>query len=325
MKKNSLRNLLRCTVLAVSFGAVPAEAEEVLWVYTRGTDTRPQGSYELTLSDVMMKGKSSGEYVRHEIRPGVEYGVTDKYTIGAKAIIFKHDYSVKNSELDPMYTTQGEEGGKYNHTKLGGYQISNKYNILSAYKDPIGLSLGLNYEAREVYRLDGANINQKSYIGRVYLQKNWLDDKLVLAVNGVAELERRKATGESGEGDVLEEEVAFEMMAGLSYRVAPKHFLGVEWRHQRDHLTPTERGESLNPGHQQSNWDPNDISIGANHQYANYAGPSYHYAQKDWWMTVGALWQISGGGKAGRGVGGDGKNWDEHERVHIGLLTGLEF
>ncbi|MBL6664302.1 MAG: hypothetical protein ISQ34_00480 [Rickettsiales bacterium] len=310
---------------AATLSSPVAEAEEVLWVYTRGTDTRPKGSFEVQLSDVMMKGKSSGKYVRHEIRPGVEIGITDRYTLGARAIIFKHKYSVHNEDLDPMFSTQGGEGGKYNHTTLGGYQIANKYNILSPYKDAIGLSVGLNFEERDRYRLDGANINQKSYVGRLFLQKNWLDDKLVLAVNGITELERRKATGESGEGDVLEEEIAFEVMAGISYRVAPKHFLGFEWRHQRDHLTPTERGESLNPGHQQSNWDPADISVGANHQYANYVGPSYHYAQKDWWFTVGALWQISGGGKVGRGVNGDGKNWDEHERVHVGLLTGFEF
>jgi len=325
MRNNNFKKLASLAVVMAGVATSSAKAEEVMWIYTRGTDTRPKGSFELQLSDVMMKGKSSGKYVRHEIRPGIEIGVTDKYTVGAKAIIFKHKYSVNNEELDPMYSTQGGAGGKYNHTTLGGYQISNKYNILSPYKDAIGLSLGLNFEARERYRLDGVNINQKSYIGRIFLQKNWLDDKLILAVNGITELERRKATGESGEGDVLEEEIAFEVMAGISYRVAPKHFVGMEWRHQRDHLTPTERGESLNPGDQQSNWDPNDISVGANHQYSNYAGPTYHYAQKDWWFTVGALWQISGGGKSARGVGGDGKNWDEHERVHVGLLTGLEF
>ena len=297
-----------------------AKSEENLWLYTTGTDTRPQGSFEAKFTDIMMKGKSSGKYVRHEMRGGLEYGLTDKLTVGASLLVFKHDYSVKNPDLDPMYGTQGGEGGKVNHTAIGGYQLMTKYNILSPYKDPIGVSVGFTYDTREKYRLDGADINQKSYITRLFLQKNWLDDKLVLAVNGVTELERRKA-----EGEVLEEEIAFEVMAGLSYRVLPKHFIGVEWRPQRDHLTPTEQGESLNPGHQQSNWDLNDISVGANHQYANYFGPTYHYAEKNWWATVGALWQVSGGGKAGRGVGNDGKNWDEHERVHIGLVTGYEF
>jgi len=322
----------KISILGMFFASLFPEsvlAEEVMWVYTRGTDTRPQGSVELQLSDVMMKGKSSGKYVRHEIRPGIEYGVTDRYTISARAIIFKHDYELKDENLEPMYGTQGGAGGKYNHTTLGGYQISNKYNILSPYKDPIGLSVGFNYEGREKYRLDGADINQKSYIGRLFLQKNWLDDKLILAVNGIVELERRKASGYNDDAGryewVLEEEMAFEMMAGLSYRVAPKHFVGVEWRHQRDHLTPTVNGEKDPAGDQQSNWDPNDLSIGANHQYGNYFGPTYHYAQKDWWLTVGALWQVSGGGKSGRGYNDDGKNWDEHERVHIGLLTGLEF
>jgi hypothetical protein len=313
-----------CAAFALALTA-PANAEEALWIYTRGSDTRPEGSIELKISDIIMKGKSSGKYTRQEIKPELEYGLTDRLTLGVAAIIFDHDYSVKDENLDPMYSTQGAEGGKYNHTTLGGFELSGKYNILSPYKDPIGLSVGLSYENRERYRLDGADINQKSYIGKVFLQKNWLDDKLTLAFNAKTELERRKGTGESGAGDVLEEEIAFEFNAGLAYRVAPRHFLGVEWRHQRDHLTPTEKGESLNPGHQQSNWDLTDMKVGTNHQYANYFGPTYHYARKDWWATVGALWQVSGGGKSGRGINNDGKNWDEHERVHIGLAMGIEY
>lgn len=320
-----IKRLLPLIAAIAIIASTNVHAEENLWVYTVGTDTRPKGSWEVKLTDIMMKGKSSGDYTRQEIRPAVEYGVTDKLTLGAQAIIFKHDYSIKNEELEPMYGTQGGEGGKYNHTTLSGYALMSKYNILSPYKDPIGLSIGFTFDTRERYRLDGANINQKSYIGKVFLQKNWLDDKLTLAFNSVTELERRKGTGESGEGDVLEEEISLEFMTGLSYRFAPKHFFGVEWRHQRDHLTPTERGESLNPGDQQSNFDLNNIRLGTNHQYANYFGPTYHYAEKNWWATIGALWQIAGGGKAGRGINGDGKNWDEHERVHIGLLTGYEF
>lgn len=312
--------LVAATISSTTFiNPEKAQAEENLWVFATGTDTRPQGSWEVKLKDVMMKGKNSGKYIRHEISPSLEYGITDRLTIGATALIFKHKYALKDENVQPNYDTQGGEGGKYNHTKLGGYRLMTKYNILSPYKDPIGVSVGFNFDQREVYRLDGADINQNSYIFRAFFQKNWLDDKLVLAINPVIELERRKS------GEVLEEEIALEFLAGISYRVAPKHFVGLEYRHQRDHLTPTDAGVKDPEGHQQSNFDPNDIRIGANHQYANYFGPTYHYAQKNWWYTVGALWQISGGGKSGRGYNADGKNWDEHERVHIGMTVGYEF
>lgn len=296
-----------------------SQAEENLWVFVTGTDTRPQGSWEIKLRDVMMKGKSSGKYVRHEISPSVEYGVTNRLTVGVTALIFKHKYELKDSNVQPMYDTQGGEGGKYNHTTLGGYRLMAKYNILSPYKDSIGVSVGVNFDQRERYRLDGANIKQNSYIFRGFFQKNWLDDKLVLAFNPVLELERRKA------GQVLEEEIAIEFLAGISYRVVPKHFVGLEFRHQRDHLTPTDGGVKDPEGDQQSNFDLNDMRLGANHQYANYFGPTYHYAEKNWWYTVGALWQIAGGGKNNRGYNDDGKNWDEHERVHIGMTVGYEF
>ena len=168
------------TVSTVLLTSSFAQAEENLWLYTSGTDTRPKGSWELKLSDIAAKGKSSGKYIRHDIRPTVEYGITDKLTVGASLIIFKHDYELKDENVQPMYDTQGGQGGKYNHTTLGGYRLSTKYNLLSPYKDAIGLSLGANFEQRERYRLDGANINQNSYIVRAFIQKNWLDEGVSL-------------------------------------------------------------------------------------------------------------------------------------------------
>ncbi len=308
--------------MAIGSGAV---AEENLWIYTKGTDTRPEGSTEFKISDTVRFGKHSGDYTFHDIRPEVEYGFTNHLTIGAELMIFDHNYSL-NDAIDPMHTTQGGNGGSFSKTQLAGYELSLKYNVLSPYKDDFGLSFGLGYEKRSAYRLDGADISQHSLIGTVFLQKNWLDDTLVWAFNWKTELERRRSAGDTTEAGVIEKEIAFDISSGISYRVAPKHFVGFEVRHQSDYLSPynAEAGAYDDPSLSPSDWGFAYLKLGSQHQNGLYMGPTYHYAEKHWWLTVGLLMQVSGGGSEHAFVS-DGKNWDEHEAVHLGVSYGYEF
>ncbi len=326
MKRDITRkgqSILAMGLLTLAVSTQTAKAEENLWVYTKGTDTRPQGSFEMKISDIARISKDSGHYRFHDIRPEIEYGITDKLTIGAEIMIFDHNYSVNDPELNPTYETQETEGGTFNKTQYGGFEISLKYNILSPYKDFMGLSLGIGYEDRDRYRLDGSEIDQKSYTATVFMQKNWIDDKLTLAGNGKIELERRKGPG------VLEEEIAFDLSIGLSYRIAPKHFIGIEYRRQQDHLSPfnTETGEYDDPSLKPSEFDLpfGKFQIGTRHQYGEYIGPTYHYAEKNWWFTGGILYQFNGGGHSENAYLKDGKNYDEHEKFHVGLFLGYEF
>lgn len=296
------------------------QAEENLWLYAKGTDTRPQGSFEVKLSDIMREGKGdkrSNDYTMHDIRPEIEYGVTDKLTIGAEIIIFDHDYSVKDlgedDTLQPMLDTQGDDG-RFNKLQYAGFELAMKYNFYSPYKDFMGFSLGLGYENRDKYRLDGADIDQDSFTATFFFQKNFLDDTLVFVVNPKIEFERRKSP------DVLEEEISLDLSAGVSYRFKPKWFVGLEFRHQSDYLSVQENGE-FEEGVKPSSFDLTDFSLGDQYQRGNYFGPTIHYAEQSWWATAGILFQINGGG----GVGDHNKNYDEHEEYHAGLSFGYEF
>lgn len=308
-----------------------ALAEENLWLYTKGTDTRPQGSWELKLSDISRLDKRSGDYAFHDIRPEIEYGITDKLTVGAEIFIFSHNYS----DVDVAGETRDPVVGSFEDIQFGGFEVMAKYNILSPYKDEFGFSVAVGFESRDVYRLDGAEIDQDALVLQALLQKNFLDDRLVFAFNAKGELERRK----SGSGDdfVLEEEFAIDLSAGVSYRVAPKWFVGFEARYQSDFLAVQEidpvTGEltqetfadgSTVPG---SNFDISDFSIGNQFQYGTYIGPSVHYAEEGWWATVGALYLIKSGGNENRNgaVAATGDAYDEHERWHIGASVGFEF
>ena len=299
-----------------TFSVSQARADEYLWVYARGSDTMPKGAVEAKVSDVYRRGKDSGDYAFHDIRAEVEYGVTDRLTVAAQVMFFKHDYSVDDPELQPMFDTQGGAGGRFSDTQYAGFELSMKYNVLSAYKDPVGLAFGLGFEHRDKYRLDGADIDQDSFVFITYLQKNFLDDTLSFVIVPKIEFERRKSPG------VLEEEIALDLAAGVSYRIAPRWFVGMEFRHQSDYLNPEEDGQ-FNPELERSSFDLSDFRVGSQHQRGNYLGPTLHYASQQWWATGGILWQVSGGGSP-FSLSRDGRNWDEHERVHVGLAIGVE-
>lgn len=326
----------KATTLAVSamlgLMATSAVAGENLWVYAKGTDVRPQGSYEFKLHDTIRLDKNAGDhYTFHDIHPEIEYGITDKLTVAAEVVIFRHDYDVgSEAEGGPCPMCEAGDGtGKLKKTQFAGYELSMKYNVLSPYKDYIGLSFGLGYERRDKYRLDGGDIDQDSFVALALLQKDLLDDTLVTVLNIKTEFERRKA------GSVVEDELSLEIMAGISYRVAPKWFVGLEFRHQSDYLNPQDKAEAGNTadgfdsegytlGLQKSNFDLSDFRIGSQHQNGNYFGPTAHFAEQKWWVTTGVLWQISGGGSEHADVR-NGRNWDEHEKMHIGFTYGYEF
>mgnify|MGYP003385497290 CR=1 FL=1 len=310
--------------LALSLMAGVANAGENQWLYAKGTDTRPEGSFEFKFSDIMKVGKGSGDYTSHDFRPEIEYGITDKLSISAELVFFDHNYSVNDIENEPVSDTQGGIGSRYNKTTFAGYEVALKYNILSPYKDFIGLSAGVAFEHRDNYRLDGAEIDQDSITTTLYFQKDFLDDTLIFVVNPKAEFERRKS------GGVLEEEISLELMAAVSYRFMPKWTAGLEYRSQSDYLSVQERAEAgtadfdehgFERGRQRSSFDLTDMRLGTRFQSGQYLGPTIHYAEKRWWATAGVLWQFQGGGGFSKG----GKNFDEHEKYHAGFSVGYEF
>lgn len=286
-------------------------------MYAQGADTLPKGATEIKLNVISRRGKDSGDYVFNDIRPEIEYGLTDRLTLFGELMVFDHDYSVDNPELNPMFETQGGEGGRFDRTQVGGFEVGLKYNLLSVYKDPVGLALRFSYENRNKYRLDGADINQDSFTVATIVQKNFMDNTLSLVANLKMEMERRTSPG------VLEEEIAFDASLAAAYRFKPKWTVGMEFRHQSDYLNPQEDGV-FNPDLDRSSFDLTDFRIGSQHQRGNYLGPSLHYAEKVWWVTGAVLWQVAGGGSPFSLSYGD-RNWDEHERVHVGVNIGFEF
>ncbi len=311
----SIRNYALWAALGVFALPTVAHADESLWLYAKGAETLPKGDTEAKVAVISRRGKAQSDYVFNDIRLEVEHGVTDRLTLYGELVIFNHEYSTRNPDLQPLFDTQGGAGGRFRKTSIAGFDVGARYNILSPYKDPIGFAVSVEYDRRTKYRIDGAGIDQNEFDLTLHFQKNFLNNQLVLAFSPKIEWEDRKSPG------VIEKEIALDISAGVSYRVAPRLYIGGEFRHQSDYLSPLDTATGQ--------YDPNlrpskfPFNFGSQYQNGNYLGPTVHYATQKSWGTAGVLWQISGGGKFAINEGG--RNVDEHEKVHIGLTIGREF
>lgn len=310
----SLYTAISIALALLAVAPMEGHADETLWLYTKGAETLPKGVVELKSGVLSRRGKSDSDYVFNDFRIEAEYGITDRITGYAELLVFDHDYSTSNPDLQPFFDTQGGADGSFSKTSIAGYEIGAKFNLLSPYKDKVGLAVSVAWDHRDKYRLDGASIDQDALELTFHVQKNFLDNQLIFAFSPKIEWEDRKSPG------VREKEIALDIAMGGSYRVAPNWYVGAEFRHQSDYLSPldTTTGE-YDPDLARSKFP---FHFGSQYQNGNYLGPTVHYARARWWVTGGFLWQVFGGGKFA--FNRDGRNVDEHEKYHAGLTFSLE-
>src|SRR5262249_31663322 len=127
---------------------------------------------------------------------------------------------------DPEDTTANLP--EQNSFDVSGLSVEMKYQLLSPYKDPLGLTLYLEPELSVMSKVSGEQETERALEGKVIVQKNFLEDRLVLAANITAEPEWEI------EEDKRKKELAFEMSTGVSYRVAPNWYAGLEFRNHRE-------------------------------------------------------------------------------------------
>jgi hypothetical protein len=131
-------------------------------------------------------------------------------------------------------------------------------------------------------------------------QKNFLDDQLIAVLNINPELEYRKFKSESGG---WENEIALEFTGGLSYRVAPNWYLGLEGRYHSEYPNFTH-------GLDREHW-------------AVFLGPVLHYGGERWWWTFTILPQVYG--KPHDNERSGTLHLAEHEKLEVRLKVGYNF
>ena len=288
-----------------------ARAGESPFGYLYTTDTHPKGAFELEQWMTQRSGKAQGKYSLGQYRTELEYGVTDRF----QASLYWNTYSVKANGNE----SSGETGGPYvpeNIDKANAYRrgLSNDgwstefvYRLLSPYKDPIGLALYVEPSF-------GKFTNELET--KVILQKNFLDDRLVLGYNLTVSPEWEKKSGDptanpaDPEFNARKEKVTEMQHAfGVSYRFAPGWSAALEARYHSEY-----EGHTLsNSKREFTAWN---------------VGPTLHYASKSWWFTVTWLPQL----KASRCFTADQcaetvnrRNLDDLEKTEFRFRFGIPF
>ena len=250
-----------------------ASADESLFGYLKGAETLPKGATELVQHTTQRWDKGAGDYTAYDSKTELEYGVTDRFT----SAVYLLGQSVKTQDiLIDGYIPKDADTG----LKLSGFEVSAKYNFLSPAKDDFGLA---GYVSGAYTTLDphsGQKKDKYTVEGWLLGQKNFLDDQLVWVSNlGMeATYAKRKPIDNLPVGFdwPTEPEMEIGIMAGtgVSYRVAPKWFVGAEALYDTEFET----------------------AVGQE-RWSVQAGPNVHYGDKNWWFTLSWMPQLRGGGE----------------------------
>jgi hypothetical protein len=269
--------------------ATPAWADEQYFGYTYSAEVLGKGQTEAELWVTDRRGKADGHFDAQDYRLELEHGVTDRFSIAGYANFAGHHIRNDEGRIDRDFAFRG-------------LSAEFKYQLLSPYKDGFGLTL---YAEPGWSRIHGGGEKGTEYELelKALLQKNFLDDRLIWAANFTFEPEWEKAKELNPATGLTEteweKELKIEVSTGLSYRVAPNWFAGIEGRYA-----------SVYP----------DWTHGLHREtYAVFAGPSIHYAGKNWWVTATYLPQLFGA------PGPGSRTFDEYEKRELRLKIGYNF
>jgi hypothetical protein len=236
MKNCSLPGALVSLLLGLS-GAGPAMADEPLFGFLYTTDLLPKGQKEIEQWLTERRVKANGKFDLVEGRTEFEYGVTDAFQLAFYAN-YAWTEAYRNgvdSQTTPPETFAGhsvDPNGRLSASKFVGYSLEGIYRVLSPYTDPVGLAFYLEptigHDLRELEE-------------RIILQKNFFDDRLVLAANVTVEQELRRLPGDptadpgtTDAGAHWDRETDVNFGIAASYRVMPNWAIGLEFLNERE-------------------------------------------------------------------------------------------
>lgn len=284
-----MRRLIALGVGLAGLAATPASADEQYFGYTYSAELLGKGQTEAELWVTDRRGKAEGQFDAQDYRIELEHGVTNRFSIAGYANFAGHHIRNSDERVDRDFA-------------LRGLSAEFKYQLLSPYKDGLGLTL---YAEPAWSRIHGGGEKgtELELEFKALIQKNFLDDRLIWAANLTVEPEWEKEQEEVSPGVVeseWEKELKLEVSSGLTYRVANGWYAGVEGRYA-----------SVYP----------DWTHGLHREtYAVFAGPAVHYGGKKWWATLSYQPQLFGSPSPN-----GGRALDEYEKRELRLKIGYNF
>lgn len=287
----------RAAALAAVFAACNAYAGEGTfgWIYT--LDLQPKGTWEFEQRLQYNRGQAGGEYEFWQGRTELEYGVSENFQL-AGYLNTSYTNAYRNYPATAEFPN-GETGGwgvayasddRYSKWRVEGVSLEAIYRLTNPVIDPVGVGVYAEVTLGSV---------KDEFETRLLLQSNFIDDKLVLAANLVAAIEKIKfVDGETGPESMV------DLLFGATYRFAPNWTAGMEARYHNDYY---------------------GYHYETHTQEAFFFGPNVHYATKEWWITGAWRFQPTGGKcwAPNDGECSDGRVWDSHSKNEFIVKFGM--
>jgi hypothetical protein len=292
---------VRFRYLALVLASLSAHAGEGMFNRAYTTETVPQGRFEVEQMIRNRSGRSYGSYSAFDFKTEFEYGVTDQFQA---AFYFNTNYmNAKDApDDDDPGIAAGNPGFSRNLWSVQSLSLEFTYRLLSPISDPIGLAVYMEptymlHDLHDGLTYDKAFENEF----RIIVQKNFFDDQLILVYNMVAEFEFLRFEGQQD----YKGELDWNHEIGATYRAASNLYVGFEARNH------------------------NEIGNFITHEHSLiWAGPSIHYANQNFWVTLGLMKQIWGapnGTDANGNYIGDSLFLRSHENYEATLKFAVPF
>ena len=293
-----LMRTVLASALAASIGVPAAWAGEGPFAFIYTLDLQPRGTWQLEQWEWLQAGQSQGNYDFLTNRTELEYGFRPWFQVGLY-LNTEYTYAYRNgvdgttggpgTNIDP----RSDPFAPYSTFRFKSVSFENIVRLMNPYTD--GFGLGLYFEPAIGplgYELEW----------KLLLQKNFIDDRLVLAANAVFETEQEWQSGAYEYASIL------DLLVGASYRFTDDWSFGVEFRNHREFT-----GQILNePEHS-----------------AYFLGPTIHYSSEHWWLTFGWRHQLpiaAAFNEDQQSVVVGGRIFgDEHARDEFMLRVGIPF
>jgi len=270
-----MKKSIKWSAVALSCGLAlsqSAYSDEGLFGYVKGAEPLPKGALDFEQWFTWRGGKDLGSYNALDTKTELEYGITDRFA----ASIAMWGLGINSSGLMIDAYIPGDK--KY-PWRPDGVEAAVKYNYLTPALDDFGLA---QYTSLSYFWYDvNSGYRKNVYAFETFLlaQKYFLDGQLVWAGN--LGIEADSATRQPIQGLpedfewplTPEMEIAITISTGLTYRIFSNWFVGAEIFYQTEHET-----------------------VVGQERWSLQAGPTIHYAAKDWWATLTWMPQLVGGG-----------------------------
>lgn len=284
---------IAAAVALASILTTPAQAGEGSMGWVATLDLQPKGTFEVEQRVGLVRGQAQGKYDLWQSRTELSYGVSNDFQLSGYAN-YMHVSAAGNDITGDttglLVPGSAATAGSFSKG-YAGYSIEAIYRILNPVIHPVGVGV--------YYEFTNGSVKKETE-GRLLLQSNFLDDKLVVASNLVVGSKLMKF-----DPDDQASESEFDILLGATYRFANRWTAGVEYRFHNDFA-----------GY---NFDKQT-------QRAHFIGPNVHYATKDWWVTAAMRHQIEGE-CFGPGIAecSKGYAWDGHGRNEYMVKFGVPF